>query len=96
LQKSRPTGKRILLHCDNARPPTAWETQEGIQELQWTLLEHLLYSPDLAPSDFHLFGPLKSTLVANVSLMTKMMKRRCGSGWNNSRKTSMLRVSMHW
>jgi hypothetical protein len=31
--------------------------------------------------------------VANVSLMTKRLKRRCGSGWNNSQKTSVLRVS---
>jgi hypothetical protein len=34
--------------------------------------------------------------VAKVSLMTKRLKRRCGSGWDNSEKTSMLRVSTHW
>jgi hypothetical protein len=28
----------------------------------------------LAPSDFHLFGPLKTTLVANISLMMKRLK----------------------
>jgi hypothetical protein len=28
--------------------------------------------------------------VANVSLMTKRLKRRCGSGWDNSQKTSKL------
>jgi histone-lysine N-methyltransferase SETMAR len=37
-------------------------TQERIQELQWKLPEHSPYSPDLAPSGFHLFGPLKSHL----------------------------------
>jgi hypothetical protein len=31
--------------------------------------------------------------VANVSLMTKRLKRRCGSGRDNSQKTTMLRVS---
>jgi histone-lysine N-methyltransferase SETMAR len=46
----------VLLHHDNARGHTARATQEGIQELQWDLP----YSPDLAPSDFHLFGPLKN------------------------------------
>jgi histone-lysine N-methyltransferase SETMAR len=35
---------------------------ERIQELQWELLEHPPYSPDLAPSDFHLFGPLNNHL----------------------------------
>jgi hypothetical protein len=33
--------------------------------------------------------------VANVSLMTKGLKRRCGSCRGNSQKTSMLRVSTH-
>jgi histone-lysine N-methyltransferase SETMAR len=46
----------VLLHHDNARPHTARATQERIQELlvQWELLEHPPYSPDLAASDFHL------------------------------------------
>jgi histone-lysine N-methyltransferase SETMAR len=52
----------VLLHHDNARSHTAQVTQEKIQELQWELLEHPPYSLDLAPSDFHLFGPLKSHL----------------------------------
>ena len=30
-----------------------------INNLGWELLFHLSYSPDLAPTDFHLFGPLK-------------------------------------
>jgi hypothetical protein len=30
-----------------------------MQEQQWEVIEHPPYSPDLAPSDFHLFGPLK-------------------------------------
>jgi hypothetical protein len=36
------------------------------------------------------------TKAANVSLIKKTLKRRCGSGWDNSKKTSMLRVSTHW
>jgi histone-lysine N-methyltransferase SETMAR len=54
--------KEVPLHHDDARPHTAQATQEIIQELQWGLLEHLPYSPDLAPSDFHLFDPLKKHL----------------------------------
>jgi histone-lysine N-methyltransferase SETMAR len=51
-----------LLHHDNARPHTAPAAQERIEKLKWELLEHLPYSPDLAPSDFHLFGLLKKHL----------------------------------
>jgi histone-lysine N-methyltransferase SETMAR len=45
----------VLFHHDNARTHTARATQERFQELQYQLLEHPPYSPDLAPSDFHLF-----------------------------------------
>jgi hypothetical protein len=34
--------------------------------------------------------------VASVSLMTKRLKRRCGSGWDNKQETSMTQVSKHW
>jgi hypothetical protein len=36
---------------------------------------------------------LGTTLVAKVSLMTKRLKRRRGSGWDNTLKTSVLLVS---
>jgi hypothetical protein len=32
----------------------------------------------------------------NYSLMTQMMNGRCGSDWDSSQKTPMLRVSSHW
>jgi histone-lysine N-methyltransferase SETMAR len=52
----------VLLHHENAIPHTARATQERIQELQWELREHPPYGRDLAPSDFHLFEPLKNSL----------------------------------
>jgi hypothetical protein len=39
-------------------------THVVMQEQQWEVCKHSLYSPDLAPSDFHLFGPLKHHLSA--------------------------------
>jgi len=35
---------------------------ETLKQLKWEAMEHPAYSPDLAPSDFHLFGPLKEAL----------------------------------
>ncbi|KAG8229468.1 hypothetical protein J437_LFUL008242 [Ladona fulva] len=37
-------------------------TTKLIAKCGWTALPHPPYSPDLAPSDFHLFGPLKDGL----------------------------------
>jgi len=35
---------------------------EHIANLAWTVLPHPPYSPDLAPSDYHLFGLMKDGL----------------------------------
>ena len=51
----------VLLH-DNARPQTAAHKVETLQKLKFAVLAHPLYSPDLALSDYHLFGPLKEAL----------------------------------
>lgn len=49
----------VLIQHDNARPHTSLRTSEHIAKQGWTVLPHPPYSPDLAPSDFHLFGALK-------------------------------------
>ena len=54
--------KEILLLHDNACPHTAAHTLETLKQLKWEAMEHPAYSPDLAPSDFHLFGLLKEAL----------------------------------
>ena len=41
---------------------TAAHTVDTVQTLRFEVLKHPAYSPDLAPSDFHLFGPLKEHL----------------------------------
>ena len=48
----------LLLH-DNARPLTVVHTVDTLRALKFEVLEHPPYSPDLAPSAFHLFGPMK-------------------------------------
>ena len=47
--------KGVVFHQDNARPHTAKITRETLARLQWEILPHPPYSPDLAPSDYHLF-----------------------------------------
>jgi histone-lysine N-methyltransferase SETMAR len=50
--------KSVCLLHDNARPHTAAVTTGTLEEMHWEVLPHPAYSPDLAPDDFHLFGPL--------------------------------------
>ena len=51
----------IILH-DNARPHVVNKTVNKLRKFHWEFLEHPPYNPDLAPSDFHLFSPLKKFL----------------------------------
>ena len=51
----------VLLH-DNASLHTAAHTIETLQKLKFEVLAHPPCSPDLAPSDYRLFGPLKEAL----------------------------------
>uniref|UniRef100_A0A1B6KN91 Tc1-like transposase DDE domain-containing protein n=1 Tax=Graphocephala atropunctata TaxID=36148 RepID=A0A1B6KN91_9HEMI len=52
----------VILFHDNACPYMAQLTKEKLHKLRWEILPHPLYSPDLAPPDFHLFGCLKEDL----------------------------------
>ncbi len=53
---------QVLLQHDDARPHTSLRTSEAIASFGWTVLPHPVFSLDLAPSDYHLFGPLKDGL----------------------------------
>jgi transposase len=63
IQQKRP-GQRhgMILQHDNALPHTANKTKAAIQEFDWESLPHPPYSPDLAPSNYHLFRSLPNNL----------------------------------
>ncbi|GFO27955.1 histone-lysine N-methyltransferase SETMAR [Plakobranchus ocellatus] len=52
----------VVFQHDNATPHSANLTQQWLQRYGWNILPHPAHSPDLARSDFHLFGPLKRHL----------------------------------
>ena len=52
----------LVLQHDNATPHTAKRTKEWLERYRGEILPHPAHSPDLAPSDFYLFGPLKRHL----------------------------------
>ena len=65
LDEKRPelvNRKCIIFHQDNTRPHVSLMTGKKLLELGWEVLIHLLYSPDITPSDFHLFWSLQNSL----------------------------------
>jgi transposase len=52
----------VVLLYDNARPHTAGRTGALLEHFKLGHVCHPTYSPDLAPSDYHLFTYLKNCL----------------------------------
>ena len=65
LDKKRPelvNRKRIIIRQGNARLHVSLMTRRKLLQLGWEVLIHLLYSPDIASSAFHLFQSLQNSL----------------------------------
>jgi histone-lysine N-methyltransferase SETMAR len=60
--RSTGRGPGLIIHADNARPHTAQKNSKFCQENRLEMAFHPPYSPDLAPSDFFLFGYVKHVL----------------------------------
>lgn len=50
---------KIILLPDNGRPDV---TASVVEKLNWEVLPHRLYSPNIAPSDYHLFRSMAHLL----------------------------------
>jgi hypothetical protein len=61
----------VLLH-DNAHPHTAARTSALIKCFNWEIFDYPSYSPDLVPSNYHLFSKIK------VWLATPLQQRAYG------------------
>nr|KAF6341453.1 hypothetical protein mMyoMyo1_011884 [Myotis myotis] len=58
---ARRQGKVILLH-DDAPSHNSKPVKDTLKDLAWEVLTHPRYSPDLAPSDYHLFRSMAHAL----------------------------------
>ena len=84
-------GQTIILH-DNARPHVAQVIKAALQELKWEVLQHLPYSPNLAPMDYYLFCSLSNHMRGVTfeneedlkNWLNKFFDTRPGDFWQNS------------
>ncbi|KAJ4429430.1 hypothetical protein ANN_21599 [Periplaneta americana] len=89
IEEKLPGGlHQELLQHDSARPHSANMTKAAIQELGWEVIPHPAYSPNLAPSDFHLFrSPSNSLQDGWMDEWTndRWMDGRMMDGWMDGR-----------
>jgi len=72
LEYQKRQHKVILLH-DNAPSHTAKLVKEMFEAFGWEIFSHAAYSPDLAPSDYHLYR-WDTHLLSSASLLMKMFE----------------------
>ena len=64
-EKRAEYGKRhdkVIFQHDNARPHVAKCVKETLKDLRWHVLPHPPYSPDIAPTDYHLLRSMQHSL----------------------------------
>jgi hypothetical protein len=71
-----------FLH-DNACPHTATHSRPLVENFNWELFDHPPYSPDFAPSDYHLFTGCDHSASAIMSWW-KVSKRGWAHRWQTS------------
>jgi len=62
------------LQHDNARSHVAKVIKTYLQTLKWEVLPHPPYSPDVAPSDYHLFQWHSAWLTSTSGLIPEKVK----------------------
>ena len=73
--------KCIIFRQDNTRPHASLMTRQKLLQLGWGVLIHPLYSPDTAPSDFHLFRSLQNSLNGKNFSSLEGCKRHLEQFW---------------
>ena len=80
----------VLFLYDNDRPHSSIERREIIASLGWTTVPHPQYSPDLTPSDYDQFGPMKEGLRGKGYANEEKMKTAVINQLNFTRQRYML------
>ncbi|KAG5318098.1 MOS1T transposase, partial [Pseudoatta argentina] len=95
LKEKRPQrhDKVTLLH-DNARPHVAKPVKTYLETLKWEVLPHPPYSPDIAPSDFHLFRSMAHGL-ADRCFHSYEEAQKWIDSWIASKDMSFFRRGIH-
>jgi transposase len=89
-------GRKLVVHPDNARAHTAQKCRTFCEENGLWLAAHPPYSPDLAPSDFFLFGYVKKRLKGMVFPSYEELLDAIGKVVTGIESETLTAVFEHW
>lgn len=94
LREKRPQYEqrhnKVILQHDNARPHVAKQVKNYLETLNWEILPHPPYSPDIAPSDYYLFRSMAHGL-ADARFTSPDDMRNWIDGWIAGKEPSFFR-----
>ncbi|KAG5318939.1 MOS1T transposase, partial [Pseudoatta argentina] len=98
LKEKRPlyaqTHDKVILLHDNVRPHVAKPVKTYLETLKWEALPHPPYSPDIVPSDFHLFRSMAHGL-ADRRFHSYEEAQKWIDSWIASKVMSFFRRGIH-
>jgi histone-lysine N-methyltransferase SETMAR len=89
-------GRKLVVHADNAKAHTAQKCRTFREANGLRLALHPSYSPDLAPSDFFLFGYVKECLKGIVFPSYEELLDAIGEVVTGIESETLTAVFEHW
>jgi histone-lysine N-methyltransferase SETMAR len=91
-----PDKKWYRLHLDNARPHISQDSAEYIERHRLVRVPHPPDSPNLAPSDFYLFGYMKGRRAKRYGTTKEDLFRNVTEILNSISEEELVRVFLDW
>jgi transposase len=91
-----PKEEKLFIHWDNASSHTAKTVKVAVDKTRMKILPQPPYSPDLAPSDFFLFGYVKNQLKGKKSANTEELYENVKEIIEGITPDTRLRVMRDW
>jgi hypothetical protein len=88
--------KGLYIHLDNACPQNARRSTESLLVKNIQRISHPDYSPDLAPSDFFLFGCIKQKLTENNIPDRQSLKNAIAQIFDETKQETLRAVFETW
>ena len=92
----KESGKKMILHFDNTRPHVSKKVVEYMESHGMDRAPQPPYSPDIAPSDFYLFGYIKGLLAGRTFQSADELLSAVTEILNEISEKTLLRVFKEW